>query len=50
MHKYSGTTFDYIGTTFEQHFFDYNDILISIKEDVEHIAVNTVRATFLLHK
>ena len=44
------TIFDYIGTTFDQHFFDYNNILISMKKDEEHIAVNTARATFLLHK
>ena len=50
MHKFPGTTFDYIGTTFEQNFFDCNNILISMKKDLEHISVNTVRATFLLHK
>ena len=27
-----------------------NNILISMKKDAEHISVNTVRATFLLHK
>ena len=51
--------FSYDATNFlEQHFlcqfplnfFDYNNILISMKKDVEHISVNTVRATFLLHK
>ena len=50
MHKFPGTTSDYIGTTFEQHFFGYNNILISMNKDVEHISVNTVRVTFLLHK
>ena len=50
MHKFPGTTFDYIGATFEEHFFDYNNILIPMKKDVEHISVNTVRAIFLLHK
>ena len=49
-HKFPGATFDYIGTTFEQHFFDYNNILISMKKKVEHISVNNVKATFLLHK
>ena len=42
----------------EQHFlcqfpmnlFDYNNILISMKKDTEHISVNTVRPTFILHK
>ena len=28
----------------------YNNILISMKKDAGHISVNTVRATFLLHK
>ena len=41
-------TFHYIGTTFEQHFFGHNNILISMKKDVEHTSVNTVRAAFLL--
>ena len=50
MYKFPGTTFDYIGTTFKQHLFDYNNILISMKKDVEHSSVNTVRATFLLQK
>ena len=27
-----------------------NNILISMKKDAEHISVNAVRATFLLHK
>ena len=44
MHKFPGTALDYIGTTFEQHFFDYHSILISMKKDVEHISVNTERA------
>ena len=30
--------------------FDYNNILVSMKKDSVHISVNTVRATFLLHK
>ena len=50
IHKIPETTFDYIGTTFEQHLFDYNNILISMKKDVEHISINTVRAASLLHK
>ena len=50
MYKFPGTTFDHIGTTFEQHFFDYNNILISRKKDVEHISVNTGRGTFPLHE
>ena len=50
MQRFPGATFDYIGTTFEQHFFDYNNILISIKKDVEHISANIVRATLLLDK
>ena len=37
MHKIPETTFDYIGTTFKQTFFDYKHILISMKKDVEHI-------------
>ena len=36
---------------FPLNFFDYNNILISMKKNVENISVNTVRATFLLlHK
>ena len=31
-------------------FFDYDNILISMKKGVEHISANTVRATFLLQK
>ena len=30
--------------------FDYSNIFISMKKDAEHISVNTVRATFPLHK
>ena len=30
--------------------FDCNNILISMTKNIEHISVNTVRATFLLHK
>ena len=37
MHKIPETIFDYIGTTFEQTFFDSNNMLISMKKDVEHI-------------
>ena len=37
MHKFPGTTFDNIEKTFEQYFFDYNNILISMKKDAEHI-------------
>ena len=37
MHKFPGTIFSV-------------NILISMKKDAEHISVNTVRTTFLLHK
>ena len=47
MQKFPGTTFSLPVPT---DFFLYNIILISMKKDVEHISVNTVRATFLLHK
>ena len=46
MHKFPGTTF----FQFSLNFFDYNNILIFMKKDVEHISVNTVRANFPLHK
>ena len=32
---------------FPLNFFDFNNILISIKKDAEHISVNNVRATLL---
>ena len=32
---------------FPLNFFDFNNILISMKKDAEHISVNTVRATLL---
>ena len=35
---------------FQLNFFDYNNILIFMRKDAWHIPVNTVRATFLLHK
>ena len=35
---------------FPLNFFDYNNILISMKKDAEQISVNTVKATFLLQK
>ena len=47
MIKFPGTTFSLSVPT---EFFDYNNILISMKKGVGHISVNTVRATFLLHE
>ena len=47
MHKCPGSTFTLSVPT---EFFDYDNILISMKKDAEHILVNTVRATFLLYK
>ena len=35
---------------FPLNFFDDNNILIFMKKDAEYISVNTVGATFLLHK
>ena len=46
MIKFSGTTFS---LSVPMNFFDYNNILISMKKGIEHISVNTVRAIFLLH-
>ena len=46
MHTFPETTF----SQFPLNFFDYNNILIPRKKDVEHIPVNTARATFLLHR
>ena len=46
MYKFPGTTF----SQFPLNFFDFNNILISMKKNVEHALVNTVKATFLLHK
>ena len=44
IHKFPGTKF-----SLSVNFFDYNNILISMKKDAEHISVNTVGATFLQH-
>ena len=40
----------YFFCQFQLKSFDYNNILIYMKKDAEHISVNTMRATFLLHK
>ena len=45
MIKFSGTTFS---LSVPMNFFDYNNILISMKKGIEHISVNTVRTIFLL--
>ena len=42
MHTFPGTIFF---CHFPLNFFEYNNILISMKKDAEHISVNTVRAT-----